>query len=174
VSVPIPGSALAGIFEAAPGTVKCVVLNSCYSREQARAILEKIPCVVGMNSEISDEAAITFAASFYGALGFSRTVQQAFNAARALIPLSEQHAPKMETKDGVNAADLVIKRSPKLMAEFDINRRTGRPRKRHHEFSMKVFVQDAPPSTTACVYQYIDPPIKRLTTTIMRSMKFKI
>lgn len=156
-SAPIPGSALAGIFEATRATVKCVVLNSCYSQDQAEAIIEKVPCVVGINSEINDEDAIAFAASFYGALGFSSTVQQAFDAACALITYSEDYGPKMQTQNGVNPDELIIKRSPKLMAEFDINARTGRPKKLRREYSMKIFVQNAPQSTTACVYQYIAP-----------------
>jgi CHAT domain len=158
-SSPIPSSALAGIFAAVAATVKCVVLNSCYSHDQASAIVETVPCVVGMGSEISDEAAIAFAVGFYGALGFSSTVQKAFQAGCANIALNstEHLTPKMQTRPGVDPAQLIIKRSPRLVAEFDIDPRAGRPKKSGSEYSMKVFVEDAPPGTTACVYQYIDP-----------------
>jgi|SRR6266853_1538656 len=42
------------------------------------------------------------------------------------------------------------------MAEFDINPKTEKPQMIGEEYSLKVFVQNAPPGTTACVYQYID------------------
>jgi hypothetical protein len=46
-------------------TLQCVVLNACYAERQAEAISKYVPCVIGMSSAISDEAAIIFAASFY-------------------------------------------------------------------------------------------------------------
>ena len=47
----------------------CVVLNACYSEIQARAIVQHVPYVVGMSTAISDDAAIEYSVSFYGALG---------------------------------------------------------------------------------------------------------
>jgi len=116
-------------------------------------------CRHGLEIINSDEAAIAFAAGFYAALGFTSTVQKAFQAGCANIALkSPEHlTPKTQTRPGVDPAQLIIKRSPRLVAEFDIDPRTGRPKKISNEYSMKVFVEDAPPGTIACVYQYIDP-----------------
>ena len=44
-----------------------------------RALAEAVDCVVSMNRTITDWAAIKFAASFYGALAFGRSVQKAFD-----------------------------------------------------------------------------------------------
>ena len=52
-----------------------MVLNACYSETQARAIAEHIDAVVGMTTAVGDQAAINFAAAFYQALGFGRTVK---------------------------------------------------------------------------------------------------
>jgi hypothetical protein len=61
------------------GNLRLVVLNACHTRSQAEALTEVVDCVVSMNRTISDRAAIKFAASFYGALAFGRSVQRAFD-----------------------------------------------------------------------------------------------
>jgi hypothetical protein len=55
-----------------------VVLNACYSDEQAAAIADVVDCVVGMSDQITDEASRQFSTAFYGGLGHGRTVQTAF------------------------------------------------------------------------------------------------
>ena len=64
----ISGESLARLFELCADTVKCVVLNACYSEAQANAIAEHIDYVVGMQEGIGDDAAIKFAVGFYDAL----------------------------------------------------------------------------------------------------------
>jgi hypothetical protein len=74
------------------------VLNVCYSENQAQAIAEHIDCVVGMSEAIGDEAAISFAAAFYRALGYGRDVKTAFDLGTSLIDLGglgEQDIPKL-------------------------------------------------------------------------------
>ena len=61
------------------GNLRLVVLNACDTRPQAEALTEVVDCVVSMNRTITDRAAIKFAASFYGALAFGRSVQKAFD-----------------------------------------------------------------------------------------------
>lgn len=75
---PITPEALATLFELIANQVDCVILNACYSKAQAQAIVQHIPFVVGMDREIGDKAAITFAVGFYKALGANRTVEQAY------------------------------------------------------------------------------------------------
>lgn len=74
----ISRDALKSLFELFSDTVKCVVLNACYSESQAKAIAEHIPFVVGMNNTISDKAAITFSSGFYKALGAGKDIAFAF------------------------------------------------------------------------------------------------
>ena len=64
----VPSSALALLFKSASDSVKCVVINACYSEEQAKAISQFIPIVIGTKKEISDNAAIKFSTGFYTAL----------------------------------------------------------------------------------------------------------
>lgn len=60
------------------GKVECVILNACYSLEQAKAINKSIPCVIGMKKGIQDQTAIEFSVGFYNALGAGKNYQEAF------------------------------------------------------------------------------------------------
>src|ERR1043165_3884006 len=86
--------------------IRTVVLNACFSEEQAQSISEEIDCVVGMTDEVGDQAAIVFAANFYRALGFGESVQSAFSQAVTAIKLQNipgAATPKVFVKTGINA-----------------------------------------------------------------------
>ena len=85
----VSGEALASLFSAFDDTVRLVVLNACYSQEQAEVILEHVGCVVGMGDSIDDETARVFAATFYGALAFGKTFDRAFRQGLAAIKLDD-------------------------------------------------------------------------------------
>ena len=73
---PVSQAALVHLFRTLKDDVRVVVLNACTSRPQAEALAETVECTVGMNRPIGDSAAIVFAASFYRALGFGRSVKR--------------------------------------------------------------------------------------------------
>lgn len=75
----VSSGALSQLFSVLKDNIRCVVLNACYSESQAQAIAQHIDCVVGMSDAIEDTSAISFATSFYQALGFGRDVQTAFD-----------------------------------------------------------------------------------------------
>lgn len=81
----VTGDALASLFALFRDTVKCVVLNACWSEEQGRAIRQHIPHVIGTRDQIPDEAALAFSAGFYKALGAGRDVPFAFEAGKARV-----------------------------------------------------------------------------------------
>ncbi len=88
-NVQLVGSeALASLFDLFSDQVECVLLNGCYSKVQAEAIVEHIDYVIGMNQAISDVAAIEFAVSFYDALGAGRTYEFAYKLACNAIQLN--------------------------------------------------------------------------------------
>jgi hypothetical protein len=108
---PVTARALKSVFTTLKGNIRLVVLNACYSRIQARAIVKMIDCVVGMNSAIGDEAAILFAAAFYRAIGFGRSVQEAFEQGKAALLLEdipEENTPKLLVKVGVDPSRVVL------------------------------------------------------------------
>ncbi|MDP5171589.1 MAG: CHAT domain-containing protein [Bacteroidia bacterium] len=82
----VKASALATLFGNISG-IKCVVLNACYSESQAKAILEKVPYVIGMNTAVPDKTAIAFASGFYRSLGNGRDYENSFALAKSLVEL---------------------------------------------------------------------------------------
>jgi len=109
-SQPVPSHALSQLFSMLKDNIRCVILNACYSEQQARAIAEHIECVIGMSEAIGDSAAISFATAFYQALGYGRNVKTAFDLGRVQIDLenlNEQDTPKLLASD-TNPEEIVF------------------------------------------------------------------
>jgi hypothetical protein len=95
-SHPLSVRALSTLFSLLKDNIRCVLLDACYSKDQAAAIAQHIDVVIGMSTRISDQGARNFAVAFYRALGYGRSVQNAFDLGRAQIDLAnldEQDAP---------------------------------------------------------------------------------
>ena len=108
---PVSAAALQKLFTALKDNVRLVVMNACFSETQARAISEVIDCVVGMGSAIGDKAAITWAAAFYSALGFGRSVTEAFeqgNTALMIEDIPESATPKLLVRPGADAGAVTL------------------------------------------------------------------
>src|SRR5690554_4615442 len=89
---PVSPEALATLFSLAKDFVKCVIVNTCYAEKQANAIAQYIPIVIGTRSEISDQAAISFASGFYTALSPDLSIEsmeKAFTLGKVAIQFSE-------------------------------------------------------------------------------------
>lgn len=87
-------NSLADLFSLFSDFTECVVLNSCYSEKQAKAIGKHIPFVVGMNTAVPDIAAIEFAIGFYDAIGAGRNIEDAYKFGKNAIDLN-----RVEGKD---------------------------------------------------------------------------
>ena len=110
-SKPVSKMALVQLLHVLKDNIRVVVLNACHSRPQAEAIAETIDCTVGMNWSIGDEAALIFAASFYQALGFGRSVKEAFELGKTALLLEgipEEKTPELLTREGVDPSKLVL------------------------------------------------------------------
>lgn len=97
------------LFQTMKDNIRMVLLNSCNSAQLAEAITEYIDCSIGMPSVIHDKAARYFAASFYRAVGFGRTVRNAFDqgvAALGLEGIKPEQMPKLFSRHGVDIASL--------------------------------------------------------------------
>ena len=95
--------ALNNLFSVLKDNIRCVILNACYSEQQARVIAENIDCVIGMSKAISDSAAISFAVAFYQALGYGRDLKTAFELGCNQIELAhldQQNIPKLLASRG--------------------------------------------------------------------------
>ena len=108
---PLEQAALLALFRALKDNIRVVVLNACFSAAQAAAITTTIDCAIGMNKEIGDEAAITFAASLYRAFGFGRSVKTAFDLGRASLlaeGIPEDTTPVLLANPGVDVSRLFL------------------------------------------------------------------
>lgn len=108
---PVSEAALEALFTTLKDNVRIVFLNACYSQIQARAITRVIECAIGMRTPISDNAAIVFAAAFYQALGFGRSVREAFEQGKVALQIEgilEHNVPHLLLKKGVDPEHVCI------------------------------------------------------------------
>ncbi len=89
-AVEVSTEALERVFQALKDNIRCVVLNACFSLEQAKAINQNIDFVIGMSDSINDSAAIAFSYAFYLALASGRSIKNSFDQGLAEILLAGQ------------------------------------------------------------------------------------
>lgn len=107
----VPAPALKQLFATLKDNIRVVVLNACFSKKQASAITEVVDCAIGMNKAIGDDAAIAFAAAFYQAIGFGRSVKGAFESGKSALMLEgipEEKTPELICRMGVDPAAIVL------------------------------------------------------------------
>jgi CHAT domain len=108
---PVSMQALAGLFGVLGEGVRVVVLNIGGSLPQAAAIAEHVDCVVGMRQGISERAVVHFAAAFYRALAFGRSVDNAFGQGKLSLLLEntgESETPELVRGPGVDPDNVVL------------------------------------------------------------------
>ena len=91
--------------------IRVVFFNTCYSRNQAEEIVNYIEAAIGMNDSIGDNAARIFAAQFYSAIGFGKSIKIAFEQAKAALMLEnipEEQTPELFIQNGVSEEELVL------------------------------------------------------------------
>ncbi|OJJ21787.1 hypothetical protein BKI52_14900 [marine bacterium AO1-C] len=81
--------ALDVLFEIEKENIQCVILNACYSEEQAKVIKKHIPYVIGMNDAIEDSTARAFSIGFYEALGDNKSYPEAFKYGKLVIAMDQ-------------------------------------------------------------------------------------
>lgn len=74
----IPQEALAELFKAYRQTLRCVILNACYSATQGQLISLGISFTIAMEGTLGDKAAREFTRGFYDALGAGRDFDFAY------------------------------------------------------------------------------------------------
>ncbi|MBW4649223.1 MAG: hypothetical protein KME06_11015 [Kastovskya adunca ATA6-11-RM4] len=100
--------------------IRMVVFNACFSHAQAEAVIQHVDIAIGMNHAISDNAARVFAAQLYSAIGFGRSIKQAFDqgvAALLLEGIPEENTPVLFTQDGLASESIILVRPPSLIID---------------------------------------------------------
>lgn len=91
--------------------IRLVFFNTCYSANQAEAVIEHVEAAIGMNTSIGDEAARVFSSQFYSSIGFGLSVKKAFDQAKALLMMEgidEEDTPELFVKVGLDPKELII------------------------------------------------------------------
>jgi len=107
--------AIAAMLETVSDEVRLVLFNNCFSQAHAVEAVRHIEAAIGMNTTIGDDAARLFAASFYASLGYGRSVQRAFDQARAelmLASIPEEQTPQLLTHAGIKASEMHLVEKP--------------------------------------------------------------
>lgn len=105
--------AIVQMINATVDNVKVIIFNTCLSSAQALAVIECVDVAIGMKEEIGDDAARVFAAQFYSAIGFGKSIQQAFDqgiAALYLEGIPEDHIPGLYHRDDIDPSAVVLVR----------------------------------------------------------------
>ena len=113
--------AIVQLMMACSGDIRLVFFNTCYSHNQAEAVVQHVEAAIGMKTSIGDDAARVFASQFYSAIGFGLSVEVAFSQAKALLMMEgigEQDTPELFVRAGMSAADVVIVRPPNAAESF--------------------------------------------------------
>jgi hypothetical protein len=101
----VSAKALKFLFSKMRDNVRVVVFNACHGAELAQAVVEHVDCAIGPTTAISNLNAQIFAASFYRALGFGRTVEDAVGQAQVAMALEgadEADMPQLHVRTGVD------------------------------------------------------------------------
>jgi hypothetical protein len=94
-----------------PNRIKLVFLSACYSQKQASAIAKHVDCVVGMTTAVTDDAARTFAESFYQAIGYGKSIKIAFELGLSKLErlsIPEEHTPRLMHHDKVDPSSVFL------------------------------------------------------------------
>ena len=96
---------VSAVISTVADSVRLVFFNACFSEAQAADVVKHIPAAIGMRVSIGDDAARIFASQFYSAIGFGRSLDDAFRQAKAALMLEnlrEEETPVLLIKDGVD------------------------------------------------------------------------
>lgn len=88
--------------------VRLVVLNACFTREQAMLISQSVDYAIGAGKGIGDKAGVAFAGAFYRALGFGNSITRAFESAKAELGLTNMpraQGIELFVRDGISEHD---------------------------------------------------------------------
>lgn len=111
----LPNDRLAALLRALSDRIHLVVFNSCDSAEQAALACDHLDAAIGMDQPVSDEEAKIFAGAFYNAIGFGRSVQDAYDLAKLQVELTTDATsgePQLHVAEGVDASLLYLVAPP--------------------------------------------------------------
>ena len=77
-----PDKLIADVFKRHANSIECIILNRCYSKKQAEAIIQHIKFVVCISQELEDSKVIDFLDEFYFQIGSKQTIRYSYECGR--------------------------------------------------------------------------------------------
>lgn len=111
---PVSKEAIVATMSTLSDNIRVVVFNACFSYAQAEAVTQHVDVAIGMKDSILDDAAKVFASQFYSAIGFGRSIKQAFDqgvTALLLEGISGDDIPALFTGENIEAEEIILVRS---------------------------------------------------------------
>lgn len=105
---PVDHKGLTSVFALYSKHVRLVLLNACFTKSQARSISDVINYSIGTGEGIGDKVSVAFAGAFYRALGFGKSVRDAFESAKAELALTKiprSRGIELFVKTGISETD---------------------------------------------------------------------
>ncbi|MCI0414896.1 CHAT domain-containing protein [bacterium] len=154
---PIPTDHLRDMFAAAAETVKLVVLNSCFSDAQARAIAETTPVVIGTTTEMPDECSLRFSELFYAELGRGHSVQRAMEIVKSDLPLRNEGIDRIlnihqRARDSASKLKLFLR--PQIKAAFQPDECSVNLKMNGDQYCIFLWIENSPDDTIEAVYEF--------------------
>ena len=109
----VPVEAMTQTISTVSDKVRFIFFNACFSSVQAQEIVEHVEATIGMNSSISDTAAIVFASQFYSSIGFGKSIQNAYEQAKASLMMEvfeEKDIPELYVRSDLMADHIFLVR----------------------------------------------------------------
>lgn len=109
----LSNSDLAQLLRISSDRIRLAVFNSCHSADQAATACDHIDAAIGMEQPVEDHAAKVFAGQFYNALGFGKSLCEAFEQAKLQLKLATgatSGEPQLHAATGVDAGQVYLVR----------------------------------------------------------------
>lgn len=94
-------------------SVRLVFFNACHSHALASAVVRHVDAAVGMNQAVDDRVARLFAAQFYSAISYGRSIANAFAQAKCRLMMegiAEVDTPELFVAEGLDPGDITLMR----------------------------------------------------------------
>lgn len=109
----LSNSDLAHLLRISSDRIRLAVFNSCHSADHAAKACDHVDAAIGMEQPVDDHAAKVFAGQFYNALGFGKSLQEAFEQATLQVRLatgSTSGEPQLHTAPGIDPKQVYLVR----------------------------------------------------------------
>lgn len=100
-------------------SIRLVVLNACYTKEHAQALSKVVDYAIGIDGEIHTDPLRAFAGSFYQTLAFGLSVNEAFDAAKAV---AGSDSPLLFVREGADPLEPFVQAAEARKLKATLNR----------------------------------------------------